>query len=117
GPCCVMYTDTPLMRAETLARLVEAHGKSGAAVTLLTARLADPHGYGRIVRGRGGAFKAIVEEKDATLAERALGEVNTGVYCFTGAPLWPALQRLENRNRAGDGYLATVGGAHTGRGS
>jgi bifunctional UDP-N-acetylglucosamine pyrophosphorylase/glucosamine-1-phosphate N-acetyltransferase len=115
GPVVVIYADTPLLRGQTLARLVEAHGKSGAAVTLLTAQMADPHGYGRIVRGRGGAFKAIVEEKDATPAERALEEVNTGVYCFTGSALWPALQRLENHNRAGEYYLTDVVGLIKGR--
>jgi bifunctional UDP-N-acetylglucosamine pyrophosphorylase / glucosamine-1-phosphate N-acetyltransferase len=108
GPVVVLYADTPLVRGETLARLVEAQRGSPGAVTLLTARLSDPHGYGRIVRGRGGAFKAIVEEKDATPAERAIDEVNAGVYCFAGEALWRALGRLENKNRAREYYLTDV---------
>jgi bifunctional UDP-N-acetylglucosamine pyrophosphorylase/glucosamine-1-phosphate N-acetyltransferase len=110
GPVVVIYADTPLLRGETLARLLETHRQSSAAVTLLTAHLADPRGYGRIVRGRGGAFKAIVEEKDATPAERAIQEINSGVYCFTGAALWLALERLQNKNRAGEYYLTDVVG-------
>jgi len=108
GPVVVLYADTPLVRGETLARLVEAQRASSAAVTLVTARLADPKGYGRIVRGRGGAFKAIVEDKDATPAEHAIDEVNAGVYCFAGAALWRALERLGNKNRAGEYYLTDV---------
>lgn len=108
GPVVVLYADTPLIRGETLARLVEAQRASSAAVTLVTARVRDPHGLGRIVRGRGGAFRAIVEEKDATPAERAIDEVNAGVYCFAGAALWRALDRLGNKNKAGEYYLTDV---------
>src|SRR5437764_1152819 len=70
GPVVVIYADAPLLRGETLKRLVEEHAKVGAAVTLLTATPPDPHGYGRIIRGRNGAFRAIVEEKDASGDER-----------------------------------------------
>lgn len=108
GPVVVTYADTPLLRGETLQRLVAEHRKSGAAVTLLTATLDDPHGYGRIVRAKNGAFRAIVEEKDATEAERAIHEVNAGVYCFSGRELWPALAKLENKNRAAEYYLTDV---------
>jgi bifunctional UDP-N-acetylglucosamine pyrophosphorylase/glucosamine-1-phosphate N-acetyltransferase len=66
GPVVVLYGDVPLLRGETLLRLVSEHRKAQATVTLLTATLADPKGYGRIVRGRNGLFRAIVEEKDAT---------------------------------------------------
>ncbi len=108
GPVVVLYADTPLLRGETLQRLVDAHRKASATVTILTATLADPRGYGRIARTRAGVFKAIVEEKDATDAERQIQEVNPGVYCFSGRELWPALLRLENKNRAGEYYLTDV---------
>jgi bifunctional UDP-N-acetylglucosamine pyrophosphorylase/glucosamine-1-phosphate N-acetyltransferase len=108
GPVVVLYADTPLLRGETLKALLAGHRKSGAAVTLLTARLDDPRGYGRIVRGRNGVFRDIVEEKDATDEQRAISEVNSGVYIFSGRELWPALLKLENKNRAGEYYLTDV---------
>jgi bifunctional UDP-N-acetylglucosamine pyrophosphorylase/glucosamine-1-phosphate N-acetyltransferase len=108
GPVVVLYGDTPLLRGETLKALLAAHRKSGAVVTLLTANLDDPHGYGRIVRGRNGVFREIVEENDATDAQRAKSEVNSGVYVFSGRELWAALLKLENKNRAGEYYLTDV---------
>src|ERR1700737_3878145 len=108
GPVVVLYGDTPLLRGETLKALLDAHRKSGAAVTLLTASLDDPSGYGRIVRGRNGVFRDIVEEKDATDEQRAISEVNSRVYVFSGRELWPALLKLENKNRAGEYYLTDV---------
>src|SRR5438270_3597815 len=81
GPVVVIYADAPLLRGETLVRLVAEHRASGAAITALTAVLDDPRGYGRIVRGRNGAFRSIVEEKDATDAQKNIHEVNAGVYC------------------------------------
>jgi bifunctional UDP-N-acetylglucosamine pyrophosphorylase / glucosamine-1-phosphate N-acetyltransferase len=108
GPVVVLYADAPLLRGETLKRLVDEHRKAGAAVTLLTARLDDPRGYGRIVRARNGAFRDIVEEKDATEDQRPINEVNSGVYVFSGRELWPALLKLENKNRAGEYYLTDI---------
>ena len=108
GPIVVTYADAPLLRGETLQRLRAEHQKSGAAVTLLTAEVDDPHGYGRIARARNGAFRAIVEEKDADTEQREIREVNAGVYVFSGRELWPALAKLENKNRAGEYYLTDV---------
>jgi bifunctional UDP-N-acetylglucosamine pyrophosphorylase/glucosamine-1-phosphate N-acetyltransferase len=108
GPVVVLYADAPLLRGETLKDLIAQHKKSGAVVTLLTATLDDPRGYGRIVRGRNGAFRDIVEEKDATEAQRQITEVNSGVYVFSGRELWPALAKLENKNRAGEYYLTDI---------
>lgn len=108
GPVVVLYGDTPLLRGSTLAALLTAHRATAATVTLLTAQVADPQGYGRIVRSRAGVFRRIVEERDATEAERRIHEVNTGVYCFSGRELWPALSKLDNRNRAGEYYLTDV---------
>jgi bifunctional UDP-N-acetylglucosamine pyrophosphorylase/glucosamine-1-phosphate N-acetyltransferase len=108
GPVVVLYADAPLLRGETLRRLVAEHEKSRAAVTILTADLDNPHGYGRIVRARDGAFKDIVEEKDATDQQREIKEINSGVYVFSGRELWPALLKLENKNRAGEYYLTDI---------
>ena len=108
GPVVVIYADAPLLRGETLQRLVAEHRKSGAAVTLLTAELDDPRGYGRIVRARNGVFRSIVEEKDASEQQREIHEVNAGVYCFSGRDLWPALLKLENKNRASEYYLTDI---------
>src|ERR1700737_3883499 len=108
GPVVVLYADTPLLRGDTLKALLAGHRKSGAAVTLLTANLEDPTGYGRIVRARNGAFRDIVEEKDATDEQREIREVNSGVYVFNGRELWPALLKLENKNRAGEYYLTDI---------
>src|ERR1700737_3893654 len=96
GPVVVLYADAPLLRGETLKDLIAQHKKSGAVVTLLTATLDNPRGYGRIVRARNGAFRDIVEEKDATDEQRQIAEVNSGVYVFSGRELWPALLKLEN---------------------
>src|SRR6266851_8423426 len=108
GPVVVLYADAPLLRGETLKALVTEHQKARAAVTLLTATLSDPRGYGRIVRAGNGAFRDIVEEKDATDEQREIIEVNSGVYVFSGRELWPALLKLENKNRAGEYYLTDV---------
>src|SRR6202022_3417908 len=108
GPVVVLYADTPLLQGATLKTLLAEHRKSAAAVTLLTANLDDPQGYGRIVRGRNGAFRDIVEENDATDQQRTISEVNSGVYVFSGRELWPALLKLENKNRAAEYYLTDV---------
>src|SRR5881296_3092132 len=78
GPVVVLYADAPLLRSETLTQLLAAHKKTEAAVTLLTAMLDDPHGYGRIIRARNGAFRSIVEETDASDAEKQIHEINPG---------------------------------------
>ena len=108
GPVVVLYADAPLLRGETLAALLAEHEKSRAAVTLLTADLENPRGYGRIVRARNGAVRDIIEEKDATGEQKDIREVNSGVYVFSGRELWPALARLENKNRAGEYYLTDI---------
>ncbi len=100
----VLYGDVPLTRAGTLARLREA---AGDGVAVLTVELDDPAGYGRIVR-EGGAVKRIVEEKDASPAERALREVNTGIMVLPTARLADWLGRLRDDNAQGEYYLTDV---------
>ncbi|HEY5834197.1 bifunctional UDP-N-acetylglucosamine diphosphorylase/glucosamine-1-phosphate N-acetyltransferase GlmU [Streptomyces sp.] len=105
GTVVVTYGDTPLLTTETLATLVAAHEADGNAVTVLTAHVPDPAGYGRIVRGADGRVAAIVEQKDATEAQRAIGEINSGVYAYDAALLAEALSRLTTDNAQGEEYL------------
>ena len=102
----VVCGDTPLLTARTLHELLETHAASGAAVTVLSMRLPDPAGYGRIVRTVDGAgIERIVEEKDATPAQRALDEVNSGIYAFDYPELAGVLSRLTAANSQGEYYL------------
>lgn len=104
----VLPGDTPLLRAETMQRLVDHHRESGAACTLLTARLEDPAGYGRILRGRGDRVQRIVEHADATEEEREVDEICTSIYVFRRSVLAPALRRLSPQNAQGEYYLTDV---------
>jgi bifunctional UDP-N-acetylglucosamine pyrophosphorylase/glucosamine-1-phosphate N-acetyltransferase len=104
----VLPGDTPLLRASTIAALVEAHRATDAACTLLTARMADPTGYGRVVRGRDDRVDRVVEHRDATDAEREIDEVNTSIYCFRASVLGPALRRISPENSQGEYYLTDV---------
>ncbi|HEY3687219.1 MAG TPA: bifunctional UDP-N-acetylglucosamine diphosphorylase/glucosamine-1-phosphate N-acetyltransferase GlmU [Streptosporangiaceae bacterium] len=109
GTVLVTYGDTPLLSAETLEGLAAAHAESGNAVTVLSAVVPDPTGYGRIVRDtETGAFTGIVEEKDATDGERAITEMNSGVYAFDGALLADAVKRVTTNNAKGEEYLTDV---------
>ncbi len=104
GPIVVTQGDTPLTRVETLTGLVETMQQSGAGMALLTMQLDDPTGYGRILRNAQGEILANVEEKDATPEERAIREINPGVYCFDSS-LWEKLAQVDNHNAAGEYYL------------
>lgn len=108
GSLLVLSGDTPLMRADTLRALVAAREQAGAAVSVLTARMPDPDGYGRIVRADDGSVARIVEQKDASADERAIDEVNTGTYCFDAARLFAHLHRLESDNAQGELYLTDM---------
>lgn len=101
----VLAGDMPLVRTETLRRLLERHTAEGNGVTFLSGTLADPSGYGRVIRDGGGRFVKIVEEKDATAEERAVAEVNSGIYCFDRAPLQEALASLRADNKQKEYYL------------
>ncbi|HVC25282.1 MAG TPA: NTP transferase domain-containing protein [Acidimicrobiales bacterium] len=105
GDLVVLPGDAPLVRPATLAALVRTHRQSGAAATLLTAHLADPRGYGRVVRAKDGSVARIVEESDATAAEREIDEVATSIYCFRHSVLAPTLRRLSPDNAQGEYYL------------
>ncbi|MGH9115720.1 MAG: bifunctional UDP-N-acetylglucosamine diphosphorylase/glucosamine-1-phosphate N-acetyltransferase GlmU [Acidimicrobiales bacterium] len=101
----VLPGDTPLLRPPTLAALVRSHRHAGAAATVLTARLGDPTGYGRVVRDRNDRVARIVEEADATEADKAVDEINTSIYVFRRSILAPALRRLTPDNSQGELYL------------
>jgi bifunctional UDP-N-acetylglucosamine pyrophosphorylase / glucosamine-1-phosphate N-acetyltransferase len=104
----VLCGDTPLLTAQTLRDMLQAHERSGAAVTVMTATLSDPFGYGRIIKGADAGIRAITEEKDATPEERLTCEVNAGVYCVDRAFLEGAVQSLDNDNAQGEFYLTDV---------
>ena len=108
GVVVVTYGDMPLLRARTLAALVREHRAASNAVTVLTARVADPSGYGRIIRDDGGSLAEIVEEADATPAQRAIDEINSGCYAFDGDLLGGAAKRVANGNMQGQEYLTDV---------
>ena len=101
----VLSGDTPLVTTELLEGLVAAHRREGAAATVLSFEPADPRSYGRIVRDGAGRVRAIVEAADASPEELTIGEVNSSIYVFADAKLWPALERLEPANAQGELYL------------
>ncbi len=106
GTLLVVCGDTPLLTPGTLHALLERHAASGASVTVLSMRLPDPKGYGRIVRTADGAgIERIVEEKDSTAAERQLDEVNSGIYAFSYPALTGVLSSLTATNAQGEYYL------------
>ena len=107
GTLLVCAGDTPLLTSLTLESLLENHNKIGALATVLTAELPDPFGYGRIVKSNGDLI-SIVEERDATAAEREITETNSGVYIFDIAALREALAKLGKKNSQGEEYLTDV---------
>ncbi|WP_078875099.1 bifunctional UDP-N-acetylglucosamine diphosphorylase/glucosamine-1-phosphate N-acetyltransferase GlmU [Streptomyces sp. NRRL F-5053] len=109
GTVLVTCGDTPLLTGATLQRLADTHTADGNAVTVLTAEVPDATGYGRIVRDpAGGAVTAIVEHKDATVAQRAIREINSGVFAFDGRLLSEALGKVRTDNSQGEEYLTDV---------
>ena len=105
GNVVILNGDAPFMTAETIGKSLEQHISSGAAATVISARVDDPTGYGRIVRDDSGNLKAIVEHKDADEATRAIDEVNSGGYWFDCQLLLSVLDRIKSDNAAGEYYL------------
>ena len=107
----VLSGDVPMIKHQTLAALIQQHhhhrGK-GAACTILTVKMSNPAGYGRIIRDDAGLFEKIVEQKDATDDERKVNEINAGIYCFDSKKLFAALARVRNDNAQGEYYLTDV---------
>ncbi|MER7888395.1 bifunctional UDP-N-acetylglucosamine diphosphorylase/glucosamine-1-phosphate N-acetyltransferase GlmU [Micromonospora sp. NPDC094482] len=110
GTVIVINGDVPLLRPETVSALVQAHEQAGAAATVLAAEVPDPTGLGRIVRAADGQLEQIVEERDATATQRAIREINAGIYAFDVARLRNALSKLSTDNDQGEEYLTDVFG-------
>ena len=101
----VLPGDAPLVRTDTLKALIAAHHHGNAAATVLSAVLADPSGYGRVVRKSETAVSAIVEESQLTDEQREINEINSAIYCFTLEKLWPALAQVKPNNKHRELYL------------
>ena len=104
GTVVLLSGDVPLLSVGALQRLLEVHHQAGAAATVITANVARPFGYGRIVRTNGRITK-IVEERDTTAAQKAIAEINSGIYAFDLAPLFGALDAIGTANKQGEYYL------------
>ena len=108
GTVLLLSGDVPLLRTEALARLLAVHRVAKAAATVMTGLLKRPYGYGRIVRDGGGRIVRIVEERDATRTERAIREINSGIFVFDLEPLFGALHGIASHNAQGEYYLTDL---------
>jgi bifunctional UDP-N-acetylglucosamine pyrophosphorylase/glucosamine-1-phosphate N-acetyltransferase len=107
----VLSGDVPMITANTLAELIKVHTEyqgCGAACTILSVKIKEPKGYGRVVRDGSGQFEKIVEQKDASDHEKQIDEINSGIYCFDTKKLFAALERVGNQNSQGEYYLTDV---------
>ncbi len=108
GWVVVLYGDCPLLSPETLRELVRRQAPNDAAATLITTRLADPTGYGRVIFGANGRVRAIVEQKAATAEQLAIPFINSGIYCFRADLLWKHLSEIRPDNPAHEYYLTDI---------
>ncbi|HEX6716964.1 MAG TPA: bifunctional UDP-N-acetylglucosamine diphosphorylase/glucosamine-1-phosphate N-acetyltransferase GlmU [Pyrinomonadaceae bacterium] len=104
----VLSGDVPMIRVETLKKFIEHHNTAGATCSILSVRLENPTGYGRIIRDESGSFQKIVEQRDATDEQRQVREINSGIYCFEAKDLFQALRKIEPKNDQGEYYLTDV---------
>ena len=110
GTVMVLSGDVPLVKPATLTKLIAAHSRHTAACTLMSVRLENPTGYGRVVKNDAGEFVKIVEQKDASDEERQIREINVGIYCFENTKLFAALKQIKPTNSQGEYYLTDVPG-------
>lgn len=108
GVTIVICGDTPLVKSSTIEQMLQLHKQSGAGATILTAQFEDPTGYGRIIRNHEGLVESIVEQKDCSVEQAAVKEINTGTYCFDNQKLFAALRQVTNNNAQGEYYLTDV---------
>lgn len=108
GLVLILCGDTPLVRENTMKNFVEQHLSSGADLTVMSTIFDNPTNYGRIVRSANGAVEKIVEEKDADAAQKAIKEVNAGIYCLNWAKIKPAFSQLTSSNAQGEYYLTDI---------
>jgi len=108
GKTVILCGDVPLLKPSTIKSLIENHIATGAAITVLTTIPPDPRGYGRIIKDADGNIAKIVEERDATVAEKQIGEINTGIYCADTPLLFDALGKVKNNNDQKEYYLTDI---------
>lgn len=108
GTTLVALGDTPLLQSNTVRDFMAFHLENHAAITVLTTKLVDPTGYGRIIRNQADAFVKIVEQKDATAEELSVKEVNSGLMCFNNEQLWKYIDQLSTNNAQGEYYLTDL---------
>ena len=108
GLVLILCGDTPLVREKTLKKFVDEHIASGADLSVMSTISENPANYGRIIRCANGALEKIVEEKDATDAEKAVKEINAGIYCLNWAKIKPAFSQLTSSNAQGEYYLTDI---------
>ena len=108
GTVLVICGDTPLVRTETIKNFIEKHTECGAALTVMSALFDNPSNYGRIVRNSDGTLKCITEEKDATPEEKAIKEINAGIYCLDKKLIFPLFSKLKSNNAQGEYYLTDI---------
>jgi bifunctional UDP-N-acetylglucosamine pyrophosphorylase/glucosamine-1-phosphate N-acetyltransferase len=111
GTLLLLSGDVPLLQAETLVRVLETHRSTKAAATVVTAVVERPYGYGRVIRV-GGRIARIIEERDASPAQRRVREINSGIYAFDLGPLFEALRTIAARNAQGEYYLTDLIGVY-----
>jgi bifunctional UDP-N-acetylglucosamine pyrophosphorylase/glucosamine-1-phosphate N-acetyltransferase len=108
GDILVLCGDVPLLKSSTVKKLLEEHKTKKAKATVLTAIIEDPSGYGRIIRNKDGMVEKIVEDKDATVDEKKVKEINTGTFCFDSKSLFSVLGKITTDNKQGEYYLTDV---------
>lgn len=108
GAVLILYGDVPLLTTKTIERLIAAYESTRGPLAMVTCRLENPTGYGRVLRGTGHRVVGVVEEKDATAEQRQIHEVNAGIYLVESAFLWSALERLTPQNAQGELYLTDI---------
>ncbi|MBF0746275.1 bifunctional UDP-N-acetylglucosamine diphosphorylase/glucosamine-1-phosphate N-acetyltransferase GlmU [Gemella sp. 19428wG2_WT2a] len=108
GTTIVMYGDTPLIKSETVDNMLKHHEETRAKATVLTSYTENPYSYGRIIRDEKGKLLKIVEEKDASVTEKQIKEINSGIYCFDNELLFEMLELVKNNNTQGEYYLPDV---------
>jgi bifunctional UDP-N-acetylglucosamine pyrophosphorylase/glucosamine-1-phosphate N-acetyltransferase len=110
GTIAILCGDSPLIRHETLRKFINTHKKSKSLLSILTAKVSNPYGYGRVIRDGSGKITAIVEEKDATPSQRIVNEINSGMYCVETGFLWKALDQIDKKNNQEEFYLTDIVG-------
>ncbi len=108
GTVLILCGDTPLLSKEIVRQLLAKHSRSKAVATVLTALIDNPHGYGRIIRGRANSFLAIREQKDTSVEEALINEINVGVYCFESKKLFESLKKVRLNPKKKEFYLTDV---------